>query len=304
MAPTRRKLPFWNMAAKKLNALIWTIASVVAVLLLITTAVVALRLGSFLPNGTDVIFLVPKEPTAAPGDGEKIWGTETEIDIFKSEYVNGKNEITVLSSAGTGLIAPGTENSYKFYMKNNGNMAVDYSVDLDFTLDISDGSVDLSLLPLSVRMKKETGEYLIGSPNEWIPVHEVRAGTDEGTLGINSYMSYYLEVRWDFESGDDALDTWIGDVAAKQSVVFTLDIGTYAEESLNPGAVGGIVDENGGIFEIGGQIRPLPFTLLIVILVLLAASLVYTVIMRHRQIAEEKGAKGGGKTADSDSSKQ
>ena len=248
-----------------------------AVLLLITTAVVALRLGSFLPNGTDVIFLVPKNPTSIVGDGEKVWGTETEIDIFKSEYVNGKNEVTVLSSTGAGLIAPGTENSYKFHMKNNGNMAVDYSVDLDFTLDISDGSVDLSQLPLSVRVKKETGEYLIGSPNEWVPVHQIRAGRDEGTLGINSYMSYYLEVRWEFESGDDSLDTWIGDIAAKQSVVFTLDIVTHAEESLDPAATGGIVDENGGIFEIGGQIRPLPFVFLSVTLVGLAVLLGFAI---------------------------
>ena len=291
MAPTPRKLPFFGMAAKKLNALIWTFASVVAVLLLVTTAVVALRLGSFLPNGTDVIFLVPKDPIFTGSDDKKVWGTETELDIFKSEYVNGKNEITVLSSTGGGLIAPGTENSYKFHMKNNGNMAIDYSVDLAFTLDITDGSVDLSQLPLSVRMKKETGEYLIGSPNEWVPVHRVRGGRDEGTLGINSYMAYYLEVKWDFESGDDSLDTWIGEVAAKQEVVFALDIGTRAEESIDPAAMGGIVDENGNVVEIGGQIRPLPFVLLVVVLVLLSASLVYAVILRRRQIGSGSDSK-------------
>ena len=121
---------------KPLKSILIPFICVIAPLTVITTAVVILRIGNFLPNEVDIFFLVPKEPEFTACDDKVVWENETDIEIFKSEYVNGHNEITVLSSDGNGIIAPGTENSYTFNLKNNGNIAIDYTMNTAFSLKI------------------------------------------------------------------------------------------------------------------------------------------------------------------------
>ena len=71
-----------GVGLKTLNAFIWSLAGVLSVLTVLTAAVVALRLGDFLPEDWDVVFLVPKDPSFEVSDGDDVWTTNTTIDMF------------------------------------------------------------------------------------------------------------------------------------------------------------------------------------------------------------------------------
>ena len=115
---------------------IMLMVNVVFVLLLMTLGIIALRVGNSLPEGTDILFIVGKNPSVEMGDEESKWEAGKQVNIFDAEYKNGEGATTVISQDGTKLIAPGTQTTYKFTMQNNGNMAVVYETDLDFILKI------------------------------------------------------------------------------------------------------------------------------------------------------------------------
>ena len=215
-------------------------AAITALLLAATGAVVAMRIGGFLPADADVLFLTPREPNADTTDESKDWDDNTSVEIFSAEYKNAAGEVVVKSLVDDeAIIAPGTENSYKFYLKNTGNVALDYSILLDpkFKIDYKDAS--LEGMPFEVRVSNQHGEFLIGTETEWVNMDDVEPVVDQGIVGKNSYYSYLLEWRWVFESGDDKRDTMLGNLSVEKPVAMTLDIGTTAEESIRTNATGG-----------------------------------------------------------------
>jgi len=270
------------LQTKKLKSIIWIFIAILAPLVILTTTVVVLRIGNFLPNETDIIFLVPKEPDFGVSDDKTVWTTDTEIEVFKSEYVNGENEITVLSNDGEGIIAPGTENSYSFNLKNNGNIAIDYTMSSSFSLSIGGEDASLENFPLLIKLKKHGGNYLIGDEDVWIPVGEAVSANDSGTLGINSYDVYTLEIKWIFE-GDHTLDTELGNISSKEDVIFRLNINACAEENLDPGASGGLHSPENQIEKTGGRIEALPFTLLVVSIVLAGVTFAVVLWLRKKK---------------------
>ena len=146
---------------KKLNSIIWACAIILIFLFLLTTLVVVMRIGDFIPNEWNVIFLVPKEPSFVMSDGQKVWETDTEIELFRSEYKNDKGDIVVESSNDESVFAPGSQIDYTFSLKNNGNMAIDYGVQLDFGFlkDLED--FDMEHCPLLVRLyKADHADYI------------------------------------------------------------------------------------------------------------------------------------------------
>jgi hypothetical protein len=165
------------------------------------------------------------------------WSKSTDVDIFKTVYVNDKGEITVESSDGDKVIAPGTGSDYSFSLKNNGNISLDYTMTLDSVFQLSDVE-----LPLEVRLRKGDSEYVIGSENTWVKPEKLSEVYETGTLDVNHYEEYTLEWQWPFTAEDetqqenaDAIDTFLGNEAVTQDVNFTLSIITQAEET--PGAV-------------------------------------------------------------------
>ena len=267
---------------KPLKSILIPFISVIAPLTVITTTVVILRIGNFLPNEVDIFFLVPKEPEFTAYDDKVVWKNETDIEVFKSEYVNGHNEITVLSSDGSGIIAPGTENSYTFNLKNNGNIAIDYTMNTAFSLKIDGEVASLDGFPLLIKLKKAGGDYLIGGEDVWTPVGEAVSADDSGTLGINSYDAYTLEIKWIFD-GDHELDTELGNLSTQKNMLFCVNIDTHAEENHKPGAVGGLHSPEAPIEKIGGRIEILPFTLLVSAVVLGGAGLTGALILRKKK---------------------
>ncbi len=241
--------------------------NIVFILLLMTLAITALRVGNYLPENMDILFIVGKEPNMDVTDGEgKVWESNTQINLFSSEYVNGENVVTIASSNGDKVIAPGVVSAYDFALYNNGNMAVVYETDLDFKLTVADKSLEDYTFPLKVRLYDSNGNYVIGGTNEWVAVEDASVAFHPSTLGATSYSHFTLELKWEFDGGNDTLDTLYGNESG-EGVWLTLGINTYAEEHLDPTAQGGIkvdVNEENGSQEYGGTVRWLWLVLLFI----------------------------------------
>ena len=254
---------------------IMLMVNIVFILLLVTLGVLALKVNNVLPEDQDIFFVVGKNPSFEIGDGEgKQWKNETNVNIFKTDYANGDGVVTIVSQDGDKVIAPGSASTYKFAMYNNGNMAVMYETDIDFSLIIG-GKVDNSIVfPLNVRLYTDSGKYLIGSETEWVNINDVKVDAYISQLGASSYESFTLEVKWEYESGNDELDTLLGNMSAEQDknnnngggIAINLGINSYAEEHVDPTAQGGtpIDAETHGDVEHGGTIRWLWFILLFI----------------------------------------
>lgn len=244
---------------------IMLMVNIVFMLLLMTLGIIALRVGNYLPENTDILFIVGKNPSVEVGDDtQKTWESGKEVAIFQSSYENGEGITTVVSQDGSALIAPGVETNYQFTMYNNGNMAVWYETDLDFILKIGGEKQQDGAFPLQVRLLSQSMEYLIGNENEWVDVRDATLSQRIGQLGANSYETFTLELRWLFSGGNDELDTMYGNMSENRGVSLTLRINTYAEEHLDPAATGGIAVEVEGSQEYGGTVRWLWLILLMV----------------------------------------
>lgn len=177
------------------------------------------------------------KPTRKPGftveDGKGIWSTETSVEIFRISYENGEHVITVNSGNGDKVIAPGTENSYVFKLKNTGNVPMDYTVEVEAFFSAADLSI-----PITGRLSRYDGQWIVGSKDAYAPAAQLNGAADNGSLSEGNYTYYTLDWCWPFE-GNDALDTLLGDLATEQDLTFTIIIRTTATENTEGG--GGIL---------------------------------------------------------------
>lgn len=99
----------------------------------------------------------PKNPGFEASDDQTVWSTDTRVEIFHISYVNGEQVVTVNSDNGEKVIAPGTENSYTFKLKNTGNVALDYTVEVDAYFTPADISI-----PITGRLNRYDGVWIVG----------------------------------------------------------------------------------------------------------------------------------------------
>ena len=135
--------------------------------------------------------------------------------------MNGEKVITVNSGNGDKVIAPGTENSYTFKLKNTGNVALDYTVEVDAYFTPADIEI-----PITGRLNRYDGTWVIGGKDEYAKVPVLDTAEDNATLGAGKYTYYTLDWLWPFESGNDELDTMLGNLAVDQELTFTIVIKT------------------------------------------------------------------------------
>ena len=171
-----------------------------------------------------------------------IWGTETEVEIFKVSYEDGEGNVTVKSDNGEKVVAPGTENSYTFKLKNTGNVPVRYWLDIDAYITPGD-----NMIPIESRVNRYDGEWIVGGQKVWVDVPVLDAAEDTGTLGSGKYTYYTLDWRWPFESGNDEYDTFLGNLAADgEDITITIVIKTVATATDDPGRDDGITPPDTG----------------------------------------------------------
>lgn len=177
----------------------------------------------------------PQNPGFEVGDDKTVWGTNTQVEIFRIFYENGEQIITVNSENGEKVIAPGTENSYTFKLKNTGNVALDYTVEVDAYFTPADITI-----PITGRLNRYDEKWIIGGKDVYATVPVLDTASDSATLGAGKYTYYTLDWQWPFESGNDELDTMLGNLATEQDLTFTIVIKTTATVSEDPDDDSGI----------------------------------------------------------------
>lgn len=180
-----------------------------------------------------------EENTSNPGfeveDDNGVWTTQTQVEIFRVSYENGEQIVTVNSGNGDKIIAPGTENSYVFKLKNTGDVALDYTVEIDAY--VTPASISI---PITGRLSRYDGVWVVGDSEQYAQLPQLDEGEDSAVLGAGNYTYYVLDWAWPFEGESDELDTYLGNLAMNGDLTFTLSITTTATESDDPFADGGI----------------------------------------------------------------
>lgn len=223
--------------------------TVMALLLICTIMISGLAVGVLAPTAVaaDLIIDLSKEnglATAAQlGAGgparfeivdqyDQVWGTDTEVEIFRSSYENDHHEITVAGENNEKVIAPGTENTYTFALRNNYGGYADYKVVVEAFFTGLEGTG--KVIPVHARLKGSQG-WLLGGENEYCPVLELDGVEESGVLIDGKHAMYTLDWQWPFEqdlNGDgnvddgDALDTWLA--SQEQDISLTIRITTLA----------------------------------------------------------------------------
>lgn len=187
-----------------------------------------------------------------------------ELDVFSMSYENDKGEITVESRFGDKVIAPGTEETYYIRLKNDDRYALDYTCKPTVSV------IDDVYIPVEVRLINPNGYFIIGNKDTWVNVTEVAEKSETRTFKSGDFDEYIFQWRWKFESGDDALDTELGNM--KDSPI--LEVKFEITSSVNT-----TISENGGIMASGvGRI----ILNSIVIIILIGAIVVLFVYTRKK----------------------
>ena len=258
----------------------WFVATIciLALCVLATSFLLAGQLHPYLQNKkyqVDVDLFSENGFAVDDGSGRQLFSTESDTKMFHAAYRGASGEgYTVQSADGDDVIAPGTEGTYNIRVRNTRDVEVYYSLVIGGYLSDKDSGLPI---PILVRMKGASGEYVIGAENLWVPLEELRDVTDAGSLKADQSRVYTLEWKWPFESGNDAYDTLLGNgggkvedsLLADEDVEFFLSVETL---SMLP------VDQRSpfqATFE-----RLFPFLLLLMLILLSAA--IYIVIRYRR----------------------
>lgn len=153
-------------------------------------------------------------------DNTQVWTTDTEIELFKISYKNNKGEVTVKSANKDKVIAPGTDGSYTFDLKNTSKYSADYKVWVETTI-----TSNITGMPLQTRMSGATG-WLLGSKNNWEDASKLDGITTTETLDAGKTAQYKIYWQWPFEQGKDEEDTNLGNLSVNQQFTYKVVIHT------------------------------------------------------------------------------
>ena len=205
--------------------------------------------GGKTPDGTqkpDSTSTTPTTTTAPPVTGmiayddKGVWKKKTNVELFKVSYENGEAVVTVQSADGSKVIAPGTENSYTFKLKNTGEVAMDYTLEVDAVF-----APEGIEIPIAARLCRYDRKWVVGNRDGYASVAKLNAAKDNATLGAGRYTYYTLDWSWPYEGDTDEMDTMLGSLAKEQELTFTISIHTIARASDDPEAGGGILPQTG-----------------------------------------------------------
>ena len=153
-------------------------------------------------------------------DTDRIWKTETAIDLFDAEYKNADGVVTVKSADGSEVIAPGTEGSYTFSLKNTSNLPADYKIWVEAKL-----SSNITGVPIQTRMSGSNG-WLLGEKNTWEQADSLNGVATAATIDAGKSAEYTIYWQWPFEQGADNVDTSLSNASVSQEMSYTVTIYT------------------------------------------------------------------------------
>ena len=109
------------------------------------------------------------------------------------------------------------------------------------------------------------GNYIIGDAKTWVAISDLTPISNKRTLVKGESAEYIFEWKWDFESGSDEHDTFLGSISKEENVGLMVKFDLYAEANTDVGTNGGIMKSGlGDIISAG-----VAFVLLVAAIVLL-----------------------------------
>ena len=153
-------------------------------------------------------------------DAEQVWKTETAVDLFKASYKNADGTVTVKSADDSAVIAPGTEGSYTFSLKNTSEASAEYKVWVEAKL-----SSNMTGVPLQTRMSSDDG-WLLGDKTNWEQATALDGVAQTETIDAGKTAEYTIYWQWPYEQGQDETDTGLGNASVEQNMSYTVTIYT------------------------------------------------------------------------------
>ena len=160
-------------------------------------------------------------------DAGQIWKTETAVDLFKAEYKNDTGVVTVKSADGSKVIAPGTEGSYTFSLKNTSDVSADYKIWVE-----ADLNSNIEGVPIQTRMSGSDG-WLLGGKNTWKQAEALNGVATTDTVGAGKTADYTIYWKWPFEQGEDKSDTDLSNASLTHNMSYRVTIYTLAAKSAS-----------------------------------------------------------------------
>lgn len=179
----------------------------------------------------NTIFVEPERAGFEVSDDGQAWGAMTDIELFKLE----DNKLVIETDGEEKIIAPGTENTFVFKVKNTGNVAMDYDVAVEAFFTPED-----TIIPIQGSIRRYDGEWVAGNETKYVDIIDTKHMSDSATLGAGRYIYYTLNWIWPYEQGLDELDTMLGNQATRETITLTLRIKTIATLSSLPDDDNGI----------------------------------------------------------------
>ena len=230
-----------NVSRSKREVLIWITLSILAVLLVISTVVMILRLTEYVKVDDRIVSLSSN--------------MDETLNVFAMEYQNDSGEVTIKGSDGDKVLAPGAVVDYSIRIRNTDRTAIDFLLAprVSFLSDIP--------LPIEVRLIGPGETYIAGSETEWVDMEQLNRIEHLQTLRPNEVVEFVFQWKWPFESGNDDYDTWLGSHAGDTAVGAELAFSIHATANID-------ANLNGGVF---GYRTNEVFYLILIILLLIAA---------------------------------
>lgn len=215
---------------------------------------------NYIPIGDDTS-VSSDEGETDEGELEVVWSKR----IFCVSYRNGKGEVTALSDNGKNIIAPGTSWNYGFTLHNTKDVTLKYTMHMEAIVEGLDKEYTL---PVLSRVEGPNG-WLTRGGEDYTPVMELNQVIENGVLSPDTIADYNLSWKWPFESGDDELDTMLGDMAVDHDITLTINIYIYARDEFDPEIEGGDpIPGTGDNFRIGFWIAAMIISLFAFVAVL------------------------------------
>lgn len=126
------------------------------------------------------------------------------LELFSIAYSNASGEITVQGADGQKVVAPGTAMDYDVRLKNQDDVII------DFVMEPNAESYTANNIPVQFKLMDDHGNYLLGNENAWATVEEMNQFSHKGSVHPGEVYTYHVSWQWDFESGEDAYDTQLG----------------------------------------------------------------------------------------------
>lgn len=230
-----------NNRRKQMNHIVWLTVFLLVVLIFATVSVVGsciygyahqsdCQISLYRGSSNSKVSVSRNKSSIEVDDAKQVWKTKTPVELFKASYVNDKGVVSVKSVNGHKIVAPGTDGSYTFSLKNSGKASANYKVWVKSELNRV-----LLDAPVQVRMS-DSKNWLLGDENTWKDASSLNGVTTEQSVGAGKSVEYTIYWKWPYEVDNDFMDTTMGNASVNQDLSCTVTIYTLTETDENSSA--------------------------------------------------------------------